>query len=411
MTDSPTDFDARRQLLQMQMLYEVGLALADSLDPTQVGQEILQRALTMVDARAGALLVRSPQGVTTAGQVGDGIDGLLAATAMDDAWTLDAPNQIQSGDPVRHICFVPLRSHSEVHGLLVVVDHEVRGGATAFGDGDLELLDSFALQAGAALRNARLHQDLIDAQQKLQQMEQLRALGDLAAELAHSMRHTLGLVVGHADGWLTLNGDAKKAMTAVLTAAEEGQQVIDRIHQFTRLGVGRERNLTDINQLVRDGVASARELVPEATVDWQLPLADDLPQISINAEDMTEVIVNLAENAARACSESGSLIRIATQRRGDGVRLTVTDDGPGIASDIIDNIFDPFFSTRDADGAGLGLSIALRVVEDHGGSLSVDSTPGQGTTFTVDLPPSSDTPAAAPSAALLDDAAENPDRR
>ena len=240
---SPSDqeFEVRRQLVQMQMLYEVGLAMSESLDPSFVAEQVLHRALAMVDARAGALLVCDSDETIPACEIGLA-DALAALSALDEvrkAWDEGQVAHIDRGDGEvpRHVAIVPLRFHEEVGGVLLLADKEMRGGsATGFDDDDDGMLESFAMQAGSALRNARLHQDLQSAfealkaaQEKIAQLEQLRALGDLAGDLTHSMRHALGLVVGHADMFLDLKSDPEKAMRSVLSTAEGGQDLIGRI--------------------------------------------------------------------------------------------------------------------------------------------------------------------------------------
>ena len=165
-------------------------------------------------------------------------DALAALSALDEvrkAWDEGQVAHIDRGDGEvpRHVAIVPLRFHEEVGGVLLLADKEMRGGsATGFDDDDDGMLESFAMQPGSALRNARLHQDLQSAfealkaaQEKIAQLEQLRALGDLT----HSMRHALGLVVGHADMFLALKSDPEKAMRSVLSTAEGGQNLIGRI--------------------------------------------------------------------------------------------------------------------------------------------------------------------------------------
>ena len=396
---SAHDFEVRRQLVQMQMLYEVGLALSESLDPAYVAEQVLHRAMTMVDARAGVLLRhRADATLYVASEFGLGpqAESLSTDPGIAAAWTADQLQSVDRGDgqDPRHLCLVPLRFRDEIGGLLIVADKEERGAAVvAFNDDDQGLLDSFAMQAGAALRNARLHHDLQatyealqTAQEKIAQLEQLRALGDLAAELTHAMRHVVGLVMGHADSFLTLNSDPVQAMTAVLAAAESGQELIGRIDRVTRLGVGRERTLEQLNHLAAEALARSRQLEAADVVEWRTELAADLPCSYLNPADITEVILNLLVNAAQSIEETG-VITLQTACENDTLRLSVSDTGRGITEKERQRIFDPFFTTRGGGtGTGLGLSIVLRIVEDHDGAVDVDSTPGEGTTFTLHLP-------------------------
>lgn len=321
--------------------------------------------------------------------------------------------QLDRGDGLnpRHLCLVPLRFRHEVGGLLIVADKEERSGTvTAFDGDDRNLLDSFAQQAGAALRNAGLHRDLQvafealqAAQEKIAQLEQLRALGDLAAEVTHAVRHVMGLVIGHADSHLTLKTDPEKAMKAILAAAEGGQELIDRIDRVTRLGVGRERTLEQLNAVATQALTQARQLEAGATgVDWHSDLAADLPASYLNQADIREVVVNLLVNAAQAIGDEGT-VHLRTQHAEGVLRLSVEDTGHGIPDKLRERIFDPFFTTRDGIGGGLGLSIVRRIVEDHGGGVTVDSTQGKGTTFTVSLPVEDTPPAESAAEELFDD--------
>lgn len=416
MTEASGDFEARRQIVRLQMLYEVGLALADSLDPHVVADEILQRAIAMVDARAGLLLLPDdedqPRLVAQAG-----VDDAEALAASDDVlggWGTTEPSQISAR--AGHLCRVPLRSHGETRGLLVVLDKESRGAEPGpFPSEDEDLLDALGLQAGAALRNARLHVDLQTAfgelqaaQEKIARLEQVRALGDMAAELAHAMRHVLGLVIGHADSHITLNTDASAAVRSILTAAEAGQGVLDRIGQVTRLGVRRERAVEDLNDIAHAALEQAKALPTGTGVTWQADLASALPPVSINAADVQEALLNLLENAARAAA--GGTVTLRSRLLDDEViELCVEDDGPGFPPEVGERLTEPFYSTRGEAGAGLGLSIVFRIAEDHGGELRYDSTPGEGATFCVRLPVNRPV-ADEPSMQVEWDGEERPDR-
>jgi signal transduction histidine kinase len=107
--------------------------------------------------------------------------------------------------------------------------------------------------------------------------------------------------------------------------------------------------------------------------------------VSADADQLKQVLVNLVSNAVQAMEASGGTIAVRVWDDDSYVFISVADDGPGIPGELLDKIFDPFYSTRDA-GTGLGLTIVHRIVDQHGGRLEVESTPGAGTTFTVALP-------------------------
>ncbi len=108
--------------------------------------------------------------------------------------------------------------------------------------------------------------------------------------------------------------------------------------------------------------------------------------MTCNPAQVNQVVMNLLSNAVDACPEGGT-VTVRSRAEGDGVRIEVCDTGPGIDPLIRDRIFDPFFTTKPVgEGTGLGLSISYGIIQDHGGSIEVDSQPGRGTRMTVRLP-------------------------
>jgi signal transduction histidine kinase len=399
--EDKSDFEVRRQLLQMEMLYEIGVALNESLDPSQVAEEILQRALVMVDARSAMLLFRGEGSAEIVGRAGseEGADELLNLPEVTQAWSSSEPlTATRNATSWQNLCIIPLLCQQHVEGLLVVADREARGAQVGpFTDNDQALLQSFAYQAGAAMHNARLHHDLEDAyeelkeaQRKLAKLEQLRALGDLAADMVHSMGHYMGIISGRAEMFLSFGKEPEKNMQAVLETAEEGKEVIERIRMSTRLGVGKERVAASLSDLARQSVEDIRVLWEERTsgtgpaVKWELELGA-LEDTYLNPTDVKEVLNNLLLNALEAMPDGGPL-KVAAMQRGAEVGFQVTDSGTGIDEDVQSRILEPFFTTKEDVGTGLGLSIVYRIIEDHGGALEIDSTPGQGSTFQVYLP-------------------------
>ena len=394
--EEQSDFEVRRQLLQMEMLYEIGVAINGSLDPTQVGDEILQRAVVMVDARGGALLVIG---------MGEDTEEVLKLAEVEEAWgQAELVQKEMVGHSWKHLCLVPLESGQVVNGLLIVADRERRGGEVGpFSENDESLLHSFAYQAGAALHNARLHHNLEEAyeelqiaQRKLAQMEQLRALGDLAADLAHAMAHIMGIIIGRADMYLNFKRDPEKTIQGIMEAAENGQEVISRIQQFTRLGVGKKREKRDINKLVEEAVAEVRDLWHQRhgedgpEIKWQIELGE-LSESFVNPTDLREVFVNLVLNGLEAMPEGGQ-VGVRTSEQEGKLGIEVSDTGVGMGEEEKGQIFQPFFTTKETVGTGLGLSIVYRIIDDHGGEIEAQSVLGEGTRFAIQLPVNAEPP-------------------
>ena len=400
---SSGDFELRRQLLQMEMLYEVGVALSESLDLTHVAQEILQRALVMVDARSGMLVViQDEQGLReVVAQVGmqEDVDGILELAETGRACQQRQTIQMRrQGAASCCLCMVPLECRQKVSGLLVVADKESRQGeAGPFDENDESLLRSFALQAGASLHNAQLHhsleeafEQLREAQARIAQLEQLRSLGDMAGEVTHSMRHILGLIIGRADAYLSFHRDPDKAMESILATAESGQELTDRIQLAVRLGVGESRTAEDVNELVGGAVEDVKLLceqrpdLDDEALEWSVELRD-LPTTYANAADLKEVFVNLLLNAAEAMPEGGR-VQVTSEVSGEDVVVRIADTGEGIDEETRARMFEPFFTTKEQVGTGLGMSIVLRIIEDHGGQVQIESQVGEGSTVILSIP-------------------------
>jgi two-component system nitrogen regulation sensor histidine kinase NtrY len=166
------------------------------------------------------------------------------------------------------------------------------------------------------------------------------------------------------------------------------RHLVDEFSQFARLPALKPVP-GDINKAVSEAVALFR-VVGEQAEDGEVEvvLADNLPQVSFDDEQIRRVIINLLDNAIRAVKDRGEdgLVRVATRLVDETmIAVSVTDNGPGIPMNLVDRIFDPYFSTRE-DGTGLGLAIAQRIVEEHGGKLDCSPGHGAGTVFTIWIP-------------------------
>ncbi|MBC7293418.1 MAG: HAMP domain-containing histidine kinase, partial [Thermoleophilia bacterium] len=112
----------------------------------------------------------------------------------------------------------------------------------------------------------------------------------------------------------------------------------------------------------------------------------DLPPVTCIVDQLDQAVLNILVNAVQAAGPGGA-VRLCTAREGETARITVQDSGPGIAPDVLDRIFEPFFTTKPrGEGTGLGLAIARRIVLRHGGTITAASRPGEGATFTINIP-------------------------
>lgn len=222
----------------------------------------------------------------------------------------------------------------------------------------------------------------------------------IIAEVAHELSRPLASVLNYTELALQdpdLPEPARLRMEMVVHQAEMCQAAVRRFLQVGR-PAAESIQAVDLNQVVRRAVTSLERSIAEARVQIALDLDEALPQIAGNPQDVEAVIRNLLENALHAAAQSTEAprVRIATGHNGSRVTITATDNGPGIPPSIGDRVFEPFVTTREPGlGAGLGLSISRRIVQEHGGRISLESEPGHGASFTVELPVG-DLPATAP---------------
>jgi len=143
----------------------------------------------------------------------------------------------------------------------------------------------------------------------------------------------------------------------------------------------------DIGHALGSAVQLLTYLYQGAGVSLHLAIADDLPAVQGDPRAVGQVFVNLLKNAAEAFDRDGGSVWVGASARDGGVAIEVRDDGPGMNDETRGQVFEPFFSTKESGrGTGLGLAISRQVVDQHGGTISVDSALGRGTTFTVWLP-------------------------
>jgi signal transduction histidine kinase len=185
-------------------------------------------------------------------------------------------------------------------------------------------------------------------------------------------------------------------LRSVEAAARDSATMVKRIQEFGRTQQAGHTESVNINTIVRDAVIMTQSRwrdVVEPTTDLQA-----VAPVHASATELRRVLMNLIVNAIDAMPNGGSL-QLSTSDGGGMVSIVVADTGTGMPPHIQARIFDPFFTTKALGmGTGLGLSICQQIITRYGGTISVASTPGQGTTFTIQLPIANPVPAASPTA-------------
>jgi len=293
-----------------------------------------------------------------------------------------------------------------------------------------------ALERRMLLRNARRYKQDLEIrnaelagkktemerlQAQVLQAEKMASLGQLAAGVAHELNNPAGFIYSNIDllkdhierlktclsaydetelppeiaaridriktdcDYANIVADLGSILSDCYVGAERIRDVVQNLRLFSRLDEAAVKRV-DLNE----GIESTVRLLSGYYKSGCISLKRDygeIPQVNCYAAQLNQVWMNLLVNAAQAVGESAGEVRITTRCEGRTVIVSVSDTGPGIAHDELKKIFDPFFTTKPVgEGTGLGLSISHGIIERHGGRIEVESSPGEGTTFTVSLP-------------------------
>ncbi len=228
-------------------------------------------------------------------------------------------------------------------------------------------------------------------QEQLIQSEKMSAIGQLIAGVAHDLNNPLASVVGFSD-FLAEAGEIpaslEEPLQVIRQEAERAATIVKNLLSFARSQEG-ERLRQPIKPLLESTLVLLRNQLMAHKVEATLEVAPGLPEVEVNANQIKQVFVNLINNACQAIAGDApsGRIWIAASKVDDGIAVSVTDSGPGIPDDVAARVFEPFFTTKpEGQGTGLGLSICHGIVKEHGGRITLESRPGSGATFTVELP-------------------------
>ena len=302
---------------------------------------------------------------------------------------------------VRFYAGIPLVAGDHVVGVLSVLF----GARAEFTDEEKELARMLADHAAIAIRQAQLYAEadrrrqdaermaanLERSQSSLVKTERLRALGEMAAGVAHDFNNLLSVILGRTELMLrrVREADTARDLEAVRRAAQDGADTVRRIQEFTRTRRTRTFERVDLADVAREVVELTRprwELEAQAKgVTYDFTVQGLAPPVAGRPEELREVLTNIITNAVDAMPAGGTCcVRVSTDE--DWAVIAVSDTGIGMAEDMRRRVFEPFFTSKGPRGTGLGLAVSWGIVTRHGGTIEVESAPGQGTTFRVRLP-------------------------
>lgn len=245
-------------------------------------------------------------------------------------------------------------------------------------------------EVASIVRYARDITDQRRVEQQIQKTERLASIGQLAAGIAHEINNPLGVILCYTDLLKRQFADQPQSLRDITTIEKHAltcKRILADLLKFARSDSG-SKQLTSINQIIEEAAAMVDRQLSQKNIELELNFEARLPLLNIDAAKMKQVFLNLLINSQQAMDDGG-VIRISTSivEGSDRVRVLFWDNGKGISAQVLNKVFDPFFSTKaPGEGTGLGLSVSYGIVRDHGGEIQVASEPGKWTQFTIVLP-------------------------
>jgi PAS domain S-box-containing protein len=222
---------------------------------------------------------------------------------------------------------------------------------------------------------------------RLRRAERLAELGTLASGMAHEIGTPMNVILGRAEYLLQRTADEgmKRGLTTIVTQIERITKVMNQLLAFARRKRP-ERRAVDLGEIVEDSLEMFQERMTHGRITVEKTIEADMPPVHADRDQLVQVLINLVTNSLHAMPEGGRL-RLSLDRENRHLRLGVSDTGHGMTEEIRSKVFEPFFTTKDfGKGTGLGLTVVKGIVEEHGGTIDVESVIDKGTTFWIRLP-------------------------
>ncbi|MBI3600763.1 MAG: GAF domain-containing protein [Nitrospinae bacterium] len=327
--------------------------------------------------------------------------GVIALTALEvkpfnikDGWNDPRVNRdIVQNSGVNSFAAVPIIAKENVLGV-IVVDNIYTGKPIT--DEDLQTLVRFAVHAGWAIENSKLfaklkeaNKEIVSVQQQVVQSERLSALGELAAELAHEIKNPLVTIGGFArrlSEKYEPTSEEKSYAGIIISEVERLEKLLKDILNYSR-DIKPNFSENNINSVIEEILSFYEHTFWESGIEIKKEMSDAIHSLSIDPPQIKQVLTNIFHNAVESMTVKGGVMAIKTEPLSgeEGVTISVSDTGGGIPSEILENIFNPFFTTKKY-GTGLGLSLSRKIVESHGGTIEINNRVGEGATFIINLP-------------------------
>jgi signal transduction histidine kinase len=227
-------------------------------------------------------------------------------------------------------------------------------------------------------------------QETLYMTDRLASIGEMASGIAHELNNPLTSIIGLSEiiAMENVPDTVKEDMNIIKSESQRAADIVKNLLSFGRKNTSQKQPMA-VNKIIQDVLRLRSYEHGVNNIKVIKELATDLPDIMADPSQIQQVIINLVLNAEQAMisAHDKGTITIRTQKVDNLVRITFSDDGPGIEPENLRHIFDPFFTTKETGkGTGLGLSISYGIVNEHNGKIYASSEPGKGATFVVELP-------------------------
>ena len=235
----------------------------------------------------------------------------------------------------------------------------------------------------------RMRSDLQDTQRQLLEAERLATIGQMASSISHDLRHHLAAVVANSEFLAEQSRtDTERQLLydEVRTAVNQMTDLMDSLVEFSRTSASLRTTHVHLRDVVERAVQTVRGYTQHHTAPITIHETEEPCEGNFDALRLQRVFQNLLLNACEACSQHQGKVEVYLERTAHAAKVRIVDNGRGVPPELRARIFDPFVSHGKENGTGLGLTVVQKIVQDHGGQVTLEENPGGGTVFTVDLP-------------------------
>jgi signal transduction histidine kinase len=408
----------------LQVMYRTALAVSHTLDIDQLLRRIMELIFEWVEADRGCIMLLDPESkqlrpkvrrdrkglrtdaasqllgerITISSTILDYVmqrcEGVLTSDARQDDRFDTAASIVHSG--VREAICVPMQGRYDVVGLIYIDTSTPAGraldritgnfSANKFTEEHLKLMVAIGHQAALAVEDTNYYSAMLQA-------ERLAAVGQTIASLSHHIKNILQGIRGGS--YLIEMGLAQHDEQVV----GKGWYIVERNQRkisalvMDMLTFSKEREpefaAADLNAVVGEVIELMQSRADELKVQLRWEPDATIPRLTFDSEGIHRAVLNIITNALDACdSREAGLVTVRTEQlpASGTVQVNVADNGVGISPENLRQIFNPFFSSKGAHGTGLGLAVSQKILKEHGGRIHVESRPGEGSRFTLELP-------------------------